>query len=74
LKKHERLSLKEARVNQKKLRIADIPEHLVIPKKKWDKYNKSSHHTIEKTAAIIGSPRQINQKRKSVKLKERSPD
>jgi hypothetical protein len=74
LKKHERLSLKEARANQKKLRIADIPEHLILPKKKWDKSNKSSRHTIEKTAANIGSPRQIHQKRKSVKLKERSPD
>jgi hypothetical protein len=74
LKKHERLSLKEARANQKKLRIADIPEHLILPKNKWGQPNKLSRQTIDKTAAIIGSPRQIHQKRISVKLKESSQD
>jgi hypothetical protein len=74
LKKHEKMTLQEARGNQRKLRITDNPEHLVLPKRKWSKSNILSRHTIDKTAAIIVSPREINQKRKSAKPKERSPE
>ena len=74
MKKHERMTLKEARGNQKKLRIADNPEHLVLPKKKWGKSSINSRHTIDNTAAIIGSPREIHQKNRSAKPKERSTE